>query len=323
MIISKTPLRISFTGGGTDLESFFNVHGGAVVSTTIDKSIYVVVKRRFDKKIRAVNSQTELVDNVQQITHELIREALLMTGVDHGVDIMILSDIPSEGTGLGSSSTLTVGLLNALYAFQGHQAGAKQLAEEACEIEINRLKKPIGKQDQYIAAFGGLRFTCFHRDGTVATDRINLLEDTYRSIESNLMLFYTGMTRSASNILKSQNDNTAANLHHLNFLKNQSMELMSHLRKGEADVLGEIMHQGWGIKRQLAQGITSPEIDALYHKALEAGAVGGKVAGAGGGGFLMLYVPPGAQEDVRNALPLQQMPVRLSHYGSRIIFHME
>lgn len=323
MIVSKTPLRISFTGGGTDLESFANTYGGAVVSTTIDKYIYVVIKRRFDQRIRVAHNQTEIVDNVHDIKHDLIREALIKTGIERGIDIITFTDVHSEGTGLGSSSALTVGLLNALHALQGYQAGPAQLAEEACEIEISRLNNPIGKQDQYIAAFGGLRHTLFHMDGSVQTECIELPEEYRRTLESNIMLFYTGITRSASNILKQQKDNTIEKTQQLLRLKSQSLEWMDHLRKGEVDAIGKLLHEGWELKRQLAEGISNPQIDALYRKALEAGAVGGKIAGAGGGGFLLLYAPLPLQDCVRKALPLQQMPIRFSPYGSRIIFHID
>jgi D-glycero-alpha-D-manno-heptose-7-phosphate kinase len=323
MIISKTPLRISFVGGGTDLKVFYGVHGGAVVSTAIDKYIYVIVKKRFDRKIRVAYTKTEIVDSVDEIQHELVREALRLTGITQGIEIVTLADIPSEGTGLGSSSALTVGLLNAFHTYKGHAVGAYELAEQACRIEIEILNKPIGKQDQFIAALGGFRQIRFMADESTETELVRFNEGDKEKLQGNLMLFYTGITRSASAILGEQKSGSLANANHLLAMKEQCSELVEELESGNVDQLGEMLNRGWKLKKKLASGISTSELEGYYETAIQAGALGGKIAGAGGGGFLLLYVPAGAQQFVRNALPLQEMPFRFDQYGTRTVFNIE
>lgn len=323
MIITQTPLRISFAGGGTDFPDFYKLDGGCVISSAIDKYIYVVIKERFDNKIRVGYSKTEMVDSIDNIEHELVRECLRKTDINQGVEISTMADIPSEGSGLGSSSSVTVGLLNALYAFKGDLQPAEVLAEQACEIEIEVLGKPIGKQDQYIAAFGNLRLIQFLPSGSVRADLVEIDPDKKRRLGESLMLFYTGVTRSSSDILSEQRQNISARIKLLDEIKHQAYEIHANLCNGCSDRVGEIMHQGWQHKRQLAGRISNSYLDALYRKALDAGAVGGKIAGAGGGGFLLLYCPPEHQAAVRETLcDLKELPFGLERDGTKVIFNV-
>lgn len=324
MIITRTPLRISFAGGGSDLPAFYERERGAVVSTAIDKYIYITVNPKFDHKIRASYSVTEIVDSIREVKHELIREALYLLNIKEGIEITSISDIPSQGTGLGSSSSYTVGLLNALYAYQGHMAGAERLADEACHIEIDRCRKPIGKQDQYIAAYGGLQYIRFNSDGTVYTDPVICAPATRRKLQSRLLLLYTGLTRSANAILSEQTNETRsseekrASLRHMVNLADQLCEALG---RNEIDAFGEILHAGWLEKRKLAAKISNGRIDDWYDRARSAGAIGGKVLGAGGGGFLLLYADPAHHADICRALP-ELLPISFCFcpQGSKVIY---
>jgi len=324
MIISRTPLRISFVGGGSDLPAFCDHERGAVVSTTITKYVYITVNAKFDRRIRASYSRTEMVDSVDEVAHELIREALRVTGIDGAIEITSISDIPSRGTGLGSSSTYTVGLLNALYAYRHHLAGAERLAREACEIEIDRCGKPIGRQDPYIAAYGGLKHITFETDGSVTVAPILCTPETRRQLQERLLLLYTGVTRSADDILHEQSqmirgsDETRKALRHMVGMANQMRDALG---RNELDGFGEILHANWIAKRGLASGITNPRIDGLYDTARAQGAIGGKVLGAGGGGFLLLYAPAECHDSICRALPeLRRVPLRFEPQGSRLIY---
>ena len=322
MIITQTPLRISFAGGGTDFKGYYEKDGGAVISSAIDKYIYVVIKERFDDKIRVGYTRTEMVDRVDDIEHELVRECMRLTGIKGGVEIATMADIPSEGSGLGSSSTVTVGLLHALYAFKGELVTPERLAEEACSIEIDILGKPIGKQDQYIAAFGNLRVIEFHTDGAVDVRRVELPEVQRLRLGECLMLFYTGITRSADNILIQQKENIVDRMRTLGMIKEQVCEIEASLANQNINKVGRIMHAGWGLKKQMAERITSANIDNLYEAALDAGATGGKIAGAGGGGFLLLYCTPDRQHAVRSILAeLKELPFSLERDGTKVIFN--
>lgn len=322
MIISRTPLRVSLMGGGSDLPAFYRLEPGAVLSSTIDKYIYITVNRAFNDNIRASYSRTEIVDQAEDVSHPLIREALKLTNVLSGVEITSIADVPSRGTGLGSSSAFLVGLLNALWAYQGVFASARRLAEEACRIEIEVLGDPLGKQDQTIAAYGGLQYIRFNPDESVFVDPVICRRETKRTLESRLMLFYTGVTRSAVDILTRQEQETPNKRQGLARMVEMSREVNSILRQGrDLDRLGELLHQAWQIKRSLVEGITSDEIERMYALAREAGALGGKVTGAGGGGFLLLWVEPKKQEAVRRALaPWREFPLRLEPQGSKIIY---
>jgi len=324
MIISRTPLRISFVGGGSDLPAFYRQEPGAVVSTAINKYIYITVNPKFDRKIRASYSRTEIVDTLEELEHELIREALKMVGISGAIEVTSIADIPSRGTGLGSSSTYTVGLLNALYAYENHLAGAERLAQEACQIEIERCGKPIGKQDQFIAAYGGLQFIRFNADESVFVDPVICMPETKKRLQEGLLLLYTGLTRSADDILEEQSRNT-----HDDDDKRQSLrrmvgyaeQLREALVRNDLGGFGEVLHANWTEKRHLASGISKPCIDTWYDTARAHGAIGGKILGAGGGGFLLLYAPPERHEEICAELPeLRCVQFRFSPQGSKLIY---
>ena len=322
MIIIQTPLRISLFGGGTDFPKYFMEEGGCVLSSAIDKYIFIGIKKRFDRKLRAGYTKTELVDCIDDLDHDLIREAFRKTGITEGVEITTMGDIPSEGSGLGSSSTVTVGSLHAMYTYLGKIVPADQLAAEACEIEIDILGKPIGVQDQYITALGGLRIIEFMPDGQVLSEKVDINQRALRRLNENLMLFFTGVTRQADTILVEQNDNLGNRLIILRRLKELAYSGRDELIAGNIDAIGEYLHEGWMLKQQLASRISNPEINNIYDTAKSAGAIGGKITGAGGGGFLLLYCPHGKQETVRSALAdLQELSFLLEHDGSKVIFN--
>jgi D-glycero-alpha-D-manno-heptose-7-phosphate kinase len=322
MIVVQTPLRVSFLGGGTDLSCFYRKEGGCVLSTAIDKYIYVIVKRRFDHRIRVGYTRTELVDRLDDLQHELVRESMRLAGIMGQIELSTMGDIPSEGSGLGSSSTVTVGCLNALHTYQGEPHTPAQLAEQACRVEIDTLRKPIGKQDQYIAAFGGLRFIRFHEDDTVTVERVTLQPECERRLARSLMLFYSGTTRAASTILQEQVARTERHLPELRELKRLAWDGRRCLERNDPDGLGRLLHEGWLIKRELASQISNQAIDDIYERARKAGALGGKVTGAGGGGFLLLYVPVERQDAVRFALSgLAELQINLERDGSKVILN--
>lgn len=322
MIITKTPLRISFLGGGTDFRAFFRQEEGWVLSSAIDKFIYVIIKERFDSKIRVGYTRTELVDSIDELQHELVRESLRKTGITQGVEIATMADIPSEGSGLGSSSTVTVGLLNAMYAYLNTPVTHEQLAREACAIEIDILHKPIGVQDQYIAAYGGQRFLFFGRNDEICVQPLGFNPEQLRKLNQNLMLFYTNVTRKAESVLAEQAQNIDANHQLLRQMKALTLQARTALEKHAFDDFGALLDESWQVKKQLASRISNPAIDDLYAAARNAGAIGGKISGAGGGGFLLLYCPPQRQDEVRHALTsLRELPFRLEPDGSKVIFH--
>ena len=321
MIVSRTPLRISFVGGGSDLASYYKQEPGAVISTAINKYIYIVVNSKFDDKIRASYSVTEIVDNVDELKHELIRESLKFVNIPHGIEITSISDIPSQGTGLGSSSTYTVGLLNALYGHLGKYRGAEQLAKEACQIEIEKCNKPIGKQDQYIAAYGGLQFIQFNSDESVNINPIICAPEIKMELQKRLLLLYTGITRSSDQVLTEQKLNTENNRTFLQEIVGLTNEFREAIYLNDLDRIGKILHYGWLKKKKLANGISNLKIDAWYETALENGAIGGKILGAGGGGFLLLFAPPEKFNNIINALPeLRPIPFEFEPQGSKIIY---
>src|SRR5246127_5215328 len=269
MIITQTPLRIGLLGGGTDLPSYYLEHGGRVLNCAIDKYVYVIVKQRFDDDIYVNYSKKEIVSRVGDIEHELVREAMLMTGVSKGVEITTLADIPSAGSGLGSSSAVTVGLLHALFAYQGQQVSAAELAERACTIEIERCGKPIGKQDQYIAAYGGIRDLRFGPGDQVIAEELDLSPAQRRNLQRHIMLFYTGVTRSANSILAEQTANIRASHDQLNLLCDLAGLAADRLRCGDVEAVGEAMRKGWEAKRQLATGISNAQVDKAVDLALD------------------------------------------------------
>lgn len=321
MIIVQTPLRISFFGGGTDFPSFFATEGGCVLSTAIDKYIFVSIKQRFDDLLRIGYTRTELVDRVDRVEHELMREALRKSGIHKGVEINTTGDIPA-GSGLGSSSTVTVGALHAMYAYQNMLVSQEQLAREACEVEIDILQKPIGIQDQYIAAYGGLRFFEFRPSGRVVSESVHLDPILKNRLNESLLLFFTGTTRKADNILTEQKDNIQDRLEVLNKMKAIAYQARDELSTGNLDALGHLLHESWQLKKQLASKISNGEIDDCYQTAIQAGALGGKITGAGGGGFMLLYCPYDKREQVRKAVSsMRELPFRLEPDGSKVIFN--
>lgn len=325
MIISKTPLRISFVGGGSDLRSFYekSENGGAVITAAINKFIYVTVNKKFDNHIRVSYSKTENVADVSKIEHPIVREVLKKLNVN-GVEITSIADIPSKGTGLGSSSAFTVGLLRALYSYQQRFISSHDLAQVACEIEIDILKEPIGMQDQFGTAFGGLKFLTFSPDGKVSIDPISCSAKTKEAIQKNMLLLYTNITRSASKILEKQKSNMETDKRKHKIMKKMvqlNYNLYDDLKKNKIDNFGEILHTNWMYKREIAGGISNSKIDSWYETARKNGALGGKILGAGGGGFLLLYAPHEKHDAIKKALPnLRPVNFQFENQGSQIIF---
>jgi D-glycero-alpha-D-manno-heptose-7-phosphate kinase len=323
MIISRTPLRASFAGGGSDLEVYYKSGFGSVVSAAIDKYIYITVNKKFDDLIRVSYSKTEMVETVDELEHNIIREALRVAGIEKGIEVVYMGDIPlgSAGIGLGSSSSLAVGVLNALYAYVGKSVSAETLASQASQIEIDILKYPIGKQDQYIAAYGGLQHIRFNNDETVFVDPVICSKATREELNSKLLLFYTGITRVSSSILAEQKQNHTTNHSNLDKMVELSLKMKDALVSNELHNFGEMLHEGWTYKKNLASGISNSKIDEYYEKAIQAGATGGKLLGAGGGGFLLFYCDQKYQDKVRRALSnLKESPFKFEPQGSKIIY---
>jgi D-glycero-alpha-D-manno-heptose-7-phosphate kinase len=324
MIVSKAPLRMSYVGGGSDLPSFYREELGAVLSTSIDKYIYVAVNKKFDGKIRLSYSKTEEVNEASEIEHPLVREALGMLSIPGGIEIASMADIPSRGSGLGSSSSFTVALLNALYAFKNKYVSKETLAKQTCEIEIERCGEPIGKQDQYAAAYGGLNLIRFHPDDSVSVDPVICGSDTIKRINESTLVFFTGRTRSASAVLKNQSD--AMKLENRRVLMRRmvalAFELKKELESGDVENFGSILHENWKLKAQLTSGISDPQIDEWYRKGIQAGASGGKLLGAGNGGFIMFYASPEHHAKIKLALgELTPIKFGFDRNGAQIVFY--
>lgn len=329
MIISKTPLRASFFGGGTDFRDYYenSKYGyGSVISTALNMYVYIMVCKRFDSKIRVCYTKNEFVDSVDQIQHNIIREALKIVGIENGIDIVYSADIPmsSAGVGLASSSALAVGVLNALYAYKGEYASPEKLARMACEIEISKMRNPIGVQDQYACAYGGFRIYKFWADGKVSATPVSVPRKNMKTLQNNLVLYYTGLTRISSEILAEQKEN----IEDKNSTLDQMLEMVGDaetvLGKGDLDQWGKMLDKAWDMKRSLASKISNSDIDSMYEKAKIAGAAGGKILGAGGGGFLLLYVSDENKEGVRNAMKgYKEVDFEFENEGSRIIFMEE
>ncbi|MFZ2126031.1 MAG: hypothetical protein WAV04_00785 [Candidatus Microsaccharimonas sp.] len=322
MLITRTPFRVSFCGGGSDIASFYEKHGGCVISTSIDKYMYVTIHPTFRKSnIVLKYSKTEEVTKIDEIDHKIFRQCLSDFDLE-GVEITSVADVPA-GTGLGSSSTFTVGLLNTLYAYTDQFVSKERLGKEASEVEIDKLKEPIGKQDQYAAAVGGLNYIAFNRDGSVSVEPIIMATSSYATIEKNLMMFYTGDVRSASAILKEQSSNISSGDKEKAMMKmvDITKKLKTELEKNNVDYLGEALHENWLLKKTLASSISNPNIDKWYEAAINSGALGGKLLGAGGGGFLLFYVPESKQNDVREALAeLPEIDFGFDQQGSTVIY---
>ncbi len=329
MIVSRAPVRFSLGGGGTDLPSYSREHGGFVVAAAVDKFVFVCVARRFHDTIRLAYSESEIVDSVHQIKHRIFRAALQSTGLEKGLELHSLADVPAN-TGLGSSSTFTVALLNGLHAFKREFVPAEQLAREACHLEIDVLKEPIGKQDQYIAAYGGISAMNFHPDGSVDVERLPIREEVIDELESNLVIYYSGIERAASTVLKEQArtivENKDAAVQRMHRIKELGYETKLVLLSGQIDQYGEMLHEHWMNKRKLASNMADSTIDEHYEVARKAGAIGGKLMGAGGGGFFMFYVRAAERRRVHDALAargLRPLRFRFDFDGARIManFH--
>ena len=322
MIITRTPFRVSFCGGGSDIPSFYEKNGGCVISTTIDKYMYITTHPSFQRNQTVLKySKTEIVENIEEIDHRIFKQCLQDFNTK-GVEITSIADVP-QGTGLGSSSSFTVGLLHNLYSFNGKFASKEMLAQKACNVEIDELKEPIGKQDQYAAAYGGLNYYRFNRDGSVFIEPIIMEPESYKKLEKNLVMFSTGGHRSASNILKEQSKNIASGDKEKNQIEicKLTEELKIELEKNNVDAIGEILHKSWMLKKTLAAGISNPDIDRWYDTALENGATGGKLLGAGGGGFLLFYVPTGEKDKLIEKLPeLKEMDFKFDWQGSTVVY---
>jgi len=329
MIVSRAPVRFSLGGGGTDLPSYANEHGGFLVAAAIERYVFVAANRRFYDTIRLAYSKTETVESVEQIEHRIFRETLRYSGVKSGIELVTVADVPSN-SGLGSSGAFTVALLNALHAYNRNFVSTEQLAREACEIEIDILKEPIGKQDQYIAAYGGITAFTFNKDGTVLPERVDVSPDVVDELESNLSIFYSGIERSASAVLAAQGKHIKENkddaVKRMHRIKELGYETRDLLLKGDIDRYGEMLHEHWNNKRKLAANMTDPVIDEHYEEARKAGAIGGKLMGAGGGGFFMFYTRPADKRrlwDVMTKRGLKPLRFRFDHDGARIVanFH--
>ena len=323
MLISRTPVRASFCGGGTDLAAFYQNHpdGGAVTSLAMARYLYVTVNPRFDNSIRISYSSMEFVNNIDEIQHELVREAMKSTGVTDGIEITTIADIPSRGTGLGSSSAVTIGLLNALSSLAGNPMSSEELVKEACRIEIDVLGQPIGKQDQYAAAIGGVNTIGFLPDGSVSIDPLVLSDNTKQRIENEFSLVYTGLTRSANSVLSKQKELTADRMEELSSLRLQAFQVRSALEGGRLEEVGRLLEESWQIKRNLVDGITGELLDNLHDQLIDSGATGAKLLGAGGGGFFLVHGDDEIKKRLENSLSSKHkiLPLLIDSQGSTII----
>ena len=326
MIISKTPLRASFFGGGSDFKDYFEkstLGYGQVLSAALDMHVYITVNKKFDDKIRVVYNGNELVDNVDELKHNIIREALKLTGLTKGIEVIYMADIPlsTAGIGLASSSALAVGVLNALHAYKGEYVTQEVLAKEACQIEIDLLGQRIGIQDQYAVSYGGFKRYRFLNDGTVNITPLIIDGKTRNSLYNNIMLFFTGNTRDSRKILSEQSDNIENKRKMLDDLVLTVDKVYEELNKNNIDIVGSELNRTWQIKKSLSSGISNELIDNMYNAAINAGAIGGKILGAGGGGFMLLYVKDENKAKVREVLKdYREVPFKVDSEGSRIIF---
>lgn len=331
MIISRSPVRITLGGGGTDLASYYSKYGGALIAAAIDKYTLVTVHTRFDDDIKLNYSRTEQVRNVDEIRHNIFREGLNLLKIKSGIELTSLSDMPSS-SGLGTSGSFTIALLNALHTYKKEFVSQKQLAEEACKIEIDILKEPIGKQDQYIAAFGGITSLVFEKNGDVKVEPVRMSEEARDELHSNIILMYTGILRSASNILKEQHEKSENNeketIETLHEIKRIGLETKKVLESGDVDKLGEFLDMHWNIKKQLSKNISNQFIDYCYNLAKKNGALGGKIMGAGGGGFFMFYHNGNNTEKTSFIKAMSKMDLKRMRYnfdfeGSKIVLNMK
>lgn len=323
MIISRTPVRVSFCGGGTDVDWFSQAseNGGMVTSLALDRYIHVTVNKRFDNRIRLSYSKLEIVDNFEELEHELVRESMRMTGVTSGVEITTIADIPSRGTGLGSSSSVTVGLLNALHCFAGRSVSASQLASEACQIEIDILKQPIGRQDQYAASYGGINTIKFCNNGDVLVEPIDISDDIKSRISEEFTLIFTGKSRSASSILSNSVNEGKFAIDNLKRIRDQADEAKDFLNSGRLSDLGSLLNEAWEMKRGISESVSDSFLDETYERIISTGATGAKLLGAGGGGFFLVH----GDLETRQKLKLEfssdfrMIPLNIDNMGSSII----
>jgi len=331
MIISRSPVRITLGGGGTDLSSYYSKYGGALIAAAIDKYTLVTAHTRFDDDIKLNYSKAEQVKNIDKIKHNIFREGLRLLSIKKGIELTSLSDMPSS-SGLGTSGSFTVAVLNALHTYKREFVSQKQLAEEACKIEIEILKEPIGKQDQYIAAFGGITSLKFAKNGTVTVEPVKMSEESQDELHNNIMLFYTGISRSASNILREQNEKSkedeSTTIETLHEIKRIGLETRKAFEKGDINKLGEFLDIHWNIKKKLSNGISNKYIDECYDLAKKNGALGGKIMGAGGGGFFMFYhdgnnTKKTAFIKILAKKGLKRMRYNFDFEGSKIILNMK
>lgn len=323
MIVSKTPLRMSYVGGGSDLPAFYRDELGAVLSTAIDRYVYISVNRKFDGRIRLSYSKTEEVDAVRELEHPIVREAMQLLSVS-GVEVASTADIPSKGSGLGSSSSFTVGLLNALYAYKNSYASKELLARQACHVEIDKCGEPIGKQDQYAASYGGLNLIRFHPNEDVSVDPIICKPELLNKLDQSTLIFYTGRTRSASEVLLRQNMALAESnkKYIMRRMVNLAFDMKADLESNTLDNFGEMLHENWKLKVQLSKGITDSQIDDWYTTGLKHGATGGKLLGAGNGGFIMFFAHPEKHSAIVEAMNgLQMVKFSMDRNGSQIVFY--
>ncbi len=321
MIIAKTPFRLSFCGGGSDLRDFYKQDYGAVLSSSIDKYMHIIIHDYFHDKIRIKYSKVEDVEKVEDIKHPLVRECLKKVEIETGIEIASLADVPA-GTGLGSSSSFTVCLLHALYTFKGVPVSKEKLAADACEIEIEVLKEPIGKQDQYAASYGGLNFIRFNKDESVDLEPLIVKKDVQKELKKYLLMFYFGNERQASDILFEQKSGIKDKNKYgsIKELVKLAEDIRSSLLEGQIEKIGGLLNLGWQLKKGLASNISNPKIDDYYRRGLKAGATGGKILGAGGGGFFLFFCPPQYQDDLRKELKLRELKFNLENEGSKIIY---
>ncbi len=326
MIVSKTPLRASLFGGGSDFKEYYEnseLGYGSVLSAALDLHVYITVNKKFDDMIRVVYNGNELVHSVDEVKHNIIREALRLVGIHKGIEVIYTADIPLSGAGIGlaSSSALAVGVLNALHAYKGEFVSAEQLAQEACHIEIECLGQRIGIQDQYAVAYGGFNRYRFMNNGTVSIVPVLMKTGTRNRLLQQIMLFFTGSTRDSREILNEQSRTIGEKRKMLDDLVNTVDSVFTEISNGNTDIVGIQLDRTWQIKKQFAKGVSNEEIDNMYARAVKAGAVGGKILGAGGGGFLLLYVPYEYQDDVRLSLSgYKEVPFNVDYQGSRIVF---
>jgi D-glycero-alpha-D-manno-heptose-7-phosphate kinase len=321
MIITKTPFRVSFCGGGSDISTFYREHGGCVVSTSINRYMYVSVHPYFSENQTALKySQTEIVDDIKDIKHSIFKCVLNDMDVK-GVEITSTADVPS-GTGLGSSSAFTVGLIHSLYCYKGKYVSKTELADKACKVEIEKLGNPIGKQDQYASACGGLNFISFHQDDTVSVEPIIIRPETLQELQDNIIVFYTGLTHDANEILAEQKKNSSQADKTKNLIRmcELAKDMKKSLESNDLSDFGKMLDEGWQKKKELAKGIVNPTIDGIYNLAVENGASGGKLLGAGGGGFLLFYCEKYKQKNLLEKMNLKQFPIRFEHDGTSVVY---